>query len=457
MRADPGHQGAPPDDTGCHVLHVDMDAFYASVEIRDRPELAGQPVIVGGASGRGVVLSASYEARAFGVHSAMPVLRARRLCPQAVFVPPRHQAYAATSKEVMAIFGTVTPQVEPLALDEAFLDVRGALRRLGPPARIAALVRAQVAEQQGINCSIGVAPSKFVAKIASARCKPDGLLVVPAAGVLDFLHPLPVSALWGVGERTGEILARLGLRTVGDIAHTPLATLQRELGAAAGTHLAALAWGRDERRVTPHVPEKSIGAEETFATDIDDPDRIRRELLRLSGRTARGLRAGGYLARTVSVKLRLASFKTMTRSRTLAYPTDVTNQIYATACSLYESSGLAGGARLRLVGVRVSGLVPAAGSNAQLTFDDRPVGWREADQAVDKIARRFGSGVIRPASLVDDAERPGPDAFLPARGCGLPRNVSTLVFWKMNRVCEVAVTSHVPGANVFYGRRRAAL
>jgi len=412
MRADPVDQGATPDDAGCHVLHVDMDAFYASVEIRDQPELAGQPVIVGGASGRGVVLSASYEARAFGVHSAMPVLRARRLCPQAVFVPPRHQAYAATSKEVMAIFGTVTPQAEPLALDEAFLDVRGALRRLGSPARIAALIRAQVAEQQGITCSIGVAPSKFVAKIASARCKPDGLLIVPAAGVLDFLHPLPVSALWGVGERTGEILARLGLRTVGDIAHTPSATLQRELGAAAGTHLAALAWGRDERRVTPHVPEKSIGAEETFATDIDDPDRIRRELLRLSGRTARGLRAGGYLARTVSVKLRLASFKTMTRSRTLAYPTDVTNQIYATACSLYESSGLAGGARLRLVGVRVSGLVPAAGASAQLTFDDRPVGWREAEQAVDRISRRFGSGVIRPASLVEDPGRLGPEAFL---------------------------------------------
>ena len=405
MRTDPGHRGGTPDDAGCHVLHVDMDAFYASVEIRDQPELAGQPVIVGGTSGRGVVLSASYEARAFGVHSAMPVLRARRLCPLAVFVPPRHQAYAATSKEVMAIFGTVTPQVEPLALDEAFLDVRGALRRLGPPARIAALIRAQVAEQQGITCSIGVAPSKFVAKIASARCKPDGLLVVPAAGVLDFLHPLPVSALWGVGERTGEVLARLGLRTVGDIAHTPPTTLQRELGAAAGTHLTALAWGRDERRVTPHVPEKSIGAEETFATDIDDPDRIRRELLRLSGRTARGLRAGGYLARTVSVKLRLASFKTLTRSRTLPYPTDVAREIYTTACSLFEASGLDHGARLRLVGVRVSGLVLAAGANTQLTFDDRPIGWREAERAVDRIARRFGAGAVRPAALVADADR----------------------------------------------------
>jgi len=393
------------DDAGCHILHVDMDAFYASVEIRDRPELAGRPVIVGGTGGRGVVLSASYQARAFGVRSAMPVGRASRLCPRAVFVPPRHRVYAATSKEVMAIFGTVTPQVEPLALDEAFLDVSGALRRLGAPASIAAHIRAQVRQQQGITCSVGVAPCKFVAKIASARCKPDGLLIVPQAGVLDFLHPLPVAALWGVGERAGEALARLGLRTVGDIAHTPLATLQAELGAAHGAHLAALAWGRDERLVTPRAPEKSIGAEETFAADIGDPDRIRRELLKLSGRTASGLRAGGYVARTVSVKLRLASFKTLTRSRTLPYPTDVAREIYTTACSLFEASGLDHGARLRLVGVRVSGLVPVAGANTQLTFDDRPVGWREAERAVDRIARRFGAGAVRPAALVADADR----------------------------------------------------
>jgi DNA polymerase IV len=402
----PRNQQGDPDDSGCTILHVDMDAFYASVEIREQPELAGRPVIVGGASGRGVVLSASYQARAFGVRSAMPVARARRMCPRAVFVPPRHRLYAAVSKEVMAIFGTVTPDVEPLALDEAFLDVSGALRRLGSPAVIARHIRAEVASQQGITCSVGVAPTKFVAKIASARCKPDGLLVVPRAGVLGFLHALPASALWGVGERTGEALARLGLRTVADIAHTPLTTLQHELGMAQGSHLAALAWGRDERRVTPHVPEKSIGAEETFAADIDDPERIRRELLKLSGRTAHSLRAGGYAARTVSVKLRLASFKTMTRSRTLVYPTDVAREIYATACALYESSGLDQGARLRLVGVRVSGLVPATGANAQLTFDDRPVGWREAEQAVDKIASRFGASAVRPAALVEGTDHP---------------------------------------------------
>ena len=408
--ADPD-DNAGPDDSGCHILHVDMDAFYASVEIRDRPELAGRPVIVGGTGGRGVVLSASYQARVFGVRSAMPVGQAQRMCPQAIFVAPRHREYAAASKEIMAIFATVTPEVEPLALDEAFLDVTGAQRRLGAPAGIARSIRAMVAEQQGITCSVGVAPTKFVAKIASGRCKPDGMLIVPRDGVLDFLHPLPVAALWGVGARTGEVLARLGLHTVGDIAHTPQDTLQRELGVAHGSHLAALAWGRDERRVTPHVAEKSIGAEETFATDIDDPERIRRELLKLSGRTAQALRAAGCMALTVSVKLRLASFKTMTRSRTRPYPTDVAHEIYATACSLYESSGLDHGAQLRLVGVRVSGLVPVTGANAQLTFDDRPVGWREAEQAVDEIARRFGSRAVRPAALVEDTEPPAREAF----------------------------------------------
>lgn len=392
---------AGADDTGCHILHVDMDAFYASVEIRDRPELSAAPVVVGAAGGRGVVLSASYPARAFGVRSAMPVTRARRLCPQAVFIPPRHDIYAAVSREVMAIFRSVTPQVEPLALDEAFLDVSGALRRIGPPAAIGAMIREQVAEQQGITCSVGIATCKFVAKIASAGCKPDGLLIVPSGGVLDFLHPLPVSALWGVGERTGQLLARLGLRTIGDIAGTPLASLQRELGVAHGSHLFALAWGRDERTVVPHVPEKSIGAEETFASDIDDPGLIRRELLRLSERTARGLRSSGCVARTVVVKLRLANFTTMTRSRTLAEPTDVARTIHETACALYEAAGL-DRARLRLVGVRVTGLVPASAAATQLALGERPASWREAERAVDKIARRFGTDAVRPAALVPD-------------------------------------------------------
>jgi DNA polymerase IV len=398
-------------DTGCHVLHADMDAFYASVEIRDRPELAGRPVIVGGGS-RGVVLSASYQARVFGVRSAMPVTRARRLCPQAVFVSPRRGAYAAASAEVMAVFRSVTPEVEPLSLDEAFLDVSGAIRRLGSPTRIAELIRASIRDQQGLTCSVGVANCKFVAKLASARCKPDGLMVVPADQVLGFLHPLPVAALWGVGEQTGHALARLGLRTVADLAHTPPPVLQRELGQAVGAHLYALAWGRDERPVIPGLPDKSIGAEETFATDVDDPEVIRRELLRLSGRTARGLRAGGSVARTVVVKLRLANFTTITRSRTLPEPTDVARKIYATACELYAAAGLDPRARLRLVGVRAAGLIPAARSATQLALGEPPAAWRDAEQAVDRIAGRFGPDSVRPAVLVAHAEET--DAQVPS-------------------------------------------
>jgi DNA polymerase IV len=393
--------GPDADDTGCNILHVDMDAFYASVELRERPELIGKPVIVGHSGGRGVVLSATYEARVFGVRSAMPVGQARRLCPQAIFIDPQHGAYGAVSREVMRIFREVTPEVEPLSLDEAFLDVSGARRRLGSPAVIGQLIRREVAAQQAITCSVGIAVNKFVAKLASVHCKPDGLLVIPADGVLDFLHPLPVSALWGVGRQTGQVLARLGLRTVGDIAATPVDVLERDLGRAAAAHLSGLASGRDDRRVERTVHEKSIGAEETFAEDIGDPELIRRELLRLAGRTAQGLRAGGNAARTVVVKLRRADFTTITRSRTLPEPTDVAQRIYATACTLYEGAGLSPGTRLRLVGVRVSGLVPAAAATTQLALGERPESWRDAERALDRITSRFGSGAVRPATLVD--------------------------------------------------------
>ncbi|HEX6932924.1 MAG TPA: DNA polymerase IV [Streptosporangiaceae bacterium] len=389
------------------MLHIDMDAFYASVEIRDRPQIAAQPVIVGHTGGRGVVLSANYIARGFGVRSAMPVSRAQRLCPHAVFVPPRHGLYSAVSREVMAIFRAVTPEVEPLSLDEAFLDVAGAVRRVGAPAAIGRLIRRQVSDELGITCSVGIATTKFVAKLASVHCKPDGLLVIPADRVLDFLHPLPVSALWGVGQRTGAVLARLGLRTVADLARAPVPTLERELGKATAAHLSALAWGRDNRGVETGPHDKSVGAEETFGTDIADPVTIRRELLRLSGRTARSLRASGYVARTISVKLRRADFKTFTRSRTLPEPTDVAQQIYATACELYAASGLADGVLLRLVGVRASGLSPASTAGTQLALGERAGAWREAETAVDKITRRFGSGAVRPGSLVSpgDGER----------------------------------------------------
>lgn len=387
------------DDTGCPILHVDMDAFFASVELLERPELRGRPVIVGSPAGRGVVLSATYEARAFGVHSAMPMSRARRLCPQATVIPPSHGKYSEVSRGVMEIFHSITPMVEPIASDEAFLDVGGALRRLGPPAAIAAAIRAEVLERFGITCSVGVAGSKFVAKLASKQCKPDGLLVVPREEVVAFLHPLPVSALWGVGERTEQALVRLGIRTVGDLARVPVATLQRELGPSAGGHLAALAWGRDERQVSPHVPDKSIGNEETFAADVDDPEIIKRELLRLSERVAARMRKGGHVGRTVSVKLRRADFSTITRSRTLPEPTDVAQEIFATACELYHAAGLER-VRLRLVGVRMENFRPADSASRQLTLGERETGWREAEQAMDRAIRRFGPDAVLPASLV---------------------------------------------------------
>ena len=400
--------GPAGDDRGCTVLHVDMDAFYASVSLRERPELRGLPVIVGGGGSRGVVLSATYEARAYGVASAMPMMRARRLCPDAVILAPDHAAYSSTSAGVMEVFRSVTPLVEPLSLDEAFLDVRGAARRLGGPRLVGEWIRATVEDEQGITCSVGVASTKFVAKLASAYCKPDGLLVVPADEVVAFLHPLAVAALWGVGAKTEEALQRLGLHTVGDLANTPVATLQRALGPAAGAHLSALAWGRDERKVVPLEPEKSVGAEETFSVDIDDPVVVHRELLRLSQRTAGRLRAAGQVGRTVSIKVRFADFTTITRSRTLGEHTDVGRVVYETALALYDALGLQR-ARLRLVGVRVEGIADADGQPRQLVLGARDSGWREAEQAVDKASRRFGAGVVRPAVLVDpDSSRHRP-------------------------------------------------
>jgi DNA polymerase-4 len=399
-RTGPPDPGAPlPDDTGCTILHVDMDAFFVAVEVRGRPELRGRPVVVGGTGTRGVVSSASYEARSYGIRSAMPTGRARRLCPHAVFIQPDHRSYSAVSRAVMAIFRDVTPLVEPLSLDEAFLDVTGARRLFGRPAEIGALIRRRVEIEQGITCSVGVAPVKFVAKLASSRCKPDGLQVVPAEGVLEYLHALPVDALWGVGDRTAAILRRLGLSSVADLAATPLDTLRRAVGDAAAEHLHQLAHGRDPRRVTPDEPERSVSAEETFDTDVDDPEMIRREILRLADKVATRLRRAGVVGRTVSIKIRFADFTTITRSRTLGSPTDVSHEIVGTARTLYDALG-ADRARLRLVGVRVEGLTGRDDTARQLALDDPELGWREADQAVDAATQRFGDGVVLPASLV---------------------------------------------------------
>ncbi|NBE83768.1 DNA polymerase IV [Micromonospora rubida] len=395
--------GPDGDDSGCPILHVDMDAFFASVEVRRRPELRGRPVVVGGVGPRGVVSSASYEARRYGVRSAMPTGRARALCPHAVYLPPDFAQYTAASQAVMQIFRDVTPLVEPLSLDEAFLDVAGARRLFGAPAGIARRIRARVEREQGLTCSVGVAPSKFVAKLGSTRAKPDGLLVVPADRVLDFLHPLPVSALWGVGERSTETLRRLGLATVGDLAEAPFGMLRKAVGAAAASHLHELAWGRDPRRVSPEQVEKSIGAEVTFDVDVGDPLEIRRSLLALAEKVGVRLRRAGQVGRTVSIKVRMADFRTVNRSRTLGVPTDTAREIFDTAWALYTV--LDPGERIRLVGVRLEGLAPAEQTPQQLTLGAPERGWREAEAAADAAAARFGRSVIGPASLLGRRDR----------------------------------------------------
>jgi DNA polymerase-4 len=377
-----------------------MDAFFASASLLSRPELVGTPVIIGGRGNRGVVLSATYEARRFGVTSAMPMSRARRLCPQATVIPPDHALYARISAAVMETFASISPVVEPLSLDEAFLDVAGARRRLGSPARIGAVIRDTVADEQGVTCSVGVAPTKFVAKLASGLAKPDGMVVVPVDEVVPFVQQLPVGALWGVGEKTEEALTRLGLRTVADIAHTPLETLTRALGDAAGHHLHELSWGRDPRPVEAAERERSIGADETFETDIDDPELIHRRLLRLSDKVAARLRSADLAGRTVTIKVRFSDFTTITRARTLHQPTDTSRVVYDAACGLFDALGLQR-ARIRLVGVRMSGLLPVEQAPVQGMLGEAEHGWRDADRAVDRASARFGSGSVRPASLID--------------------------------------------------------
>jgi DNA polymerase-4 len=387
------------------VLHVDMDAFYASVEVRERPELAGRPVVVAGgnnpAGDRGVVLSATYQARAFGVRSAMPVMQARRLCPHAEFVPPQFGRYAEVSRGVMALFREITPLVEPLSLDEAFLDVGGSLRRLGMgPAGIGEWIRGQIYDTHRVTCSVGVASSKFLAKLASGLSKPDGLLVVPADGVLEFLHPLPLSALWGVGPRTAQALRRLGCTTVADVAGMPLPALRRAVGAASAQHLHELANGRDDRRVVPDLPEKSVGAEETFAHDVADRTVLRRELLRLVERSTAGLRHRGLRGRTIALKIRYPDFTTVSRSRTLTAPTDSAQAVFSVAAELLDTHRPQGMA-VRLLGVRVEQLIRGVAAE-QLTLDGGvSAHWPDAERAADAARSRFGSAAVRPATLLD--------------------------------------------------------
>ena len=384
------------------ILHVDMDAFYASVETIKDPALKGKPVIVGGQGGRGVVTSASYEAREFGIHSAMPMVRAKRLCPHAVFVSNDFDSYLDYSRRIRDIFESFTPLVEPLSLDEAFLDVAGSVRLFGDPVEIAQAVKASVGTL-GLPCTVGVAPNKFLAKLASARGKPNGLLVVPADRVKEFLHPLPIDALWGVGPQTSEVLRKLGLSKVGHVADLPRRTLERAVGESLGAHLYNLANGIDERPVVTHEPAKSIGSEETFLTDLDSKDVILRELLRLSDRTAERLRAKGLCGRTVGIKVRYANFQTLTRAKTLGAEIDTPPEIYGVAKALFERLDRAG-QRIRLLGVTVSGLVPGPPKRQMflLEGDPRQVRWEDASKAVDAIRRRFGREAVRPATLLDE-------------------------------------------------------
>jgi DNA polymerase-4 len=385
-----------PTEGTATILHVDMDAFYASVAERDDPSLRGKAVVVG-AGARGVVLSANYAARKYGIRAAMPVGRAKRMAPHAIFVTPDHQRYSEVSAKVMEIFDSFTPLVEPISLDEAFLDVTGARKLLGTGREIAVEIRRQVEASEGITCSVGIAPSKFIAKLASGHCKPNGILEIPADRILNFLHPLPVNAIWGVGPKTAETLERLGLRTVADIANLPRATLIRALGQASGASLYELAWGRDYRDVTPNEPDKSISAAETFAQDIDDPEEILQEFLRLTEKAAARLRENNYYAKTISIKVRFADFSTISRSKTLPLPIDSTHDIYEIAKTLYLALNL-DRARLRLVGISLDNLSEAAPE--QLLLGAREKGWREADSAIDRAKLRFGGGSVRPGRLI---------------------------------------------------------
>ena len=386
-------------DRNCNILHVDMDAFFAAVEVRDNPTLMGKQVIVGHGASRGVVLSATYPARALGVRSAMPMSQALRLAPHAVVVEPRMQAYRETSIQVMTIFESITPLVQPLSLDEAFLDVSGALKLMGSPSVIGDVVRSRVEAEQGITCSVGVAPTMFVAKLATNFAKPNGLHVVAHDKVLEFLHPLPLGALWGVGEKTASQLERLGLRTVADIANTPVKILSRVIGDAAAQHLTDLAWGRDLRSVTPHVAEKSIGAERTFDHDIDDPELLLAQLLDLSTTLASRLRSSDQVAKTITLKVRSSDFTTITRSKSLEIPTDVGHEIYFTASQLFHGLDLSR-TRIRLLGVRATGLRQESQRSIQLAFNDQIDRWREAEQVMDQVADKFGQSLVKPARLI---------------------------------------------------------
>ncbi len=422
------------------LLHVDMDAFYAAVEVQLDPTLAGKPVIVGGPGRRGVVASCSYEARAYGIRSAMPSAQARRLCPRAVFVPGAYDRYSEYSRRLHGIFRSCTPLVEPIALDEAFLDVAGAVRLFGSPREIGTLIRRRIRDELGLWASVGAATSKLVAKLASEAAKPTanlagvrpglGVVVVEPGEELAFLHPRPVEALWGVGPTTAARLRRLGVSTVGDLAAVPRRTLELALGASHGRHLHELAWARDLRPVEAERETKSVGHEETYAHDKDDREELVREIVRMADAVATRLRSGGLGGRTITLKVRFGDFATITRSQTIPGAVDTGPAIARVGTALLDQVDVAKG--VRLLGVSVSQLLHGAAQQLTLEMnepgrrgpvtasgradtDPAPLArsWGEAARAMDQVRQRFGDTSVGPAALLGD------------RGLGLKRQGDT--------------------------------
>lgn len=389
------------------ILHCDMDAFYASVEERDRPELAGHPVIVGGTpERRGVVSAANYAARRYGVHSAMPAATARRLCPHGVFLAPRIDRYAEVSRRIRDVFERFTPLVEPLSLDEAFLDVTGSERLFGPAPEIGRQIKQAVREETGLVVSVGVAPNKFLAKIASDLEKPDGFVVVEPGRVAKFLDPLPVERLWGVGKQASRVFQRLGIRTIGQLRQRPIETLKSRFGAQ-GEHLWQLAHGIDDRRVVPEREAKSISHETTFERDVGDIEVLRAWLVDLVEQVGWRLRRYGLRGRTVHLKVRFADFATITRSHTLPEPTDVTHELWQAADALLCHRLPAGHLPVRLLGMGVGGL-DDTGSVQGILFDrDERKKQEGLDAAADRIRERFGSSALRRAASLPSRKMPG--------------------------------------------------
>jgi nucleotidyltransferase/DNA polymerase involved in DNA repair len=385
-----------------------MDAFFAAVEQRDHPRYRGRPVIVGAdpkkGRGRGVVAACSYEARAFCIHSAMPIGRAYRLCPHAVFLPVRMERYQEVSARLFGIFTRYTDLVEALSIDEAFLDVAGSTRLFGAAETIGRRLKADVRAEEGLIASVGVASSKFVAKVASDLGKPDGFVAVPPGDERTFLAPLPVSRLWGVGIKTDRLLRSLGLITIGAVAAWPEAALEARFGEA-GRHLWALANGLDDRPVTPEEETKSIGAETTFPRDTADPRLLRQTLLALAERVTRRLRREGVRGSTVTLKVRFEPFETHTRARTLAAPTALADEVFPVTAALLAEARLPG-RRIRLLGISVSRLLPAEAAGRQLGLFGEGAGRRERVAAVmDAVAERFGEEALTRAALLAHPQR----------------------------------------------------